>query len=129
MDTIATTNHRGASEEPGRGRFIQCRLPADLYEWMRLRGFLARRSMNSIVLEAVAAYRADLDASGGAPGQATFDGGPQVKYNVRLDSDTYEWLRTTAFYARVSINSMICAALASERAAHAEPTKKAAAGA
>ncbi len=126
MDTIAPTNHPAASEEPGRGRFIQCRLPADLYEWMRLRGFLARRSMNSIVLEAVATYRADLDASGGAPEQTTFDGGPQVKYNVRLDNNTYEWLRTTAFYARVSINSMICVALVRERAAHAESTTTAA---
>ena len=122
MNTIAPTNQRGPDEEPGRGRFIQCRLPADLYEWMRLRGFLARRSMNSIVLEAVAAYR---DATGGAPGQATFDGGPQVKYNVRLDNDTYEWLRTTAFYARVSINSMICAALAREHAAQAAPARTA----
>ncbi len=125
MDPIAPTN-RGAAEELGRGRFIQCRLPADLYEWMRLRGFLSRRSMNSIVLESVAAYRANLDATGGAPGQATLDGGPQVKYNVRLDNDTYEWLRTTAFYARVSINSMICAALAQEHAAQAGPAKAAA---
>ena len=34
-----------------------------------------------------------------------------VKYNVRVDNNLYEWLRTTAFYARVSINALLVAAL------------------
>src|SRR2546423_12777120 len=50
-----------------RMRFIQSRLPTDLYEWLRLRAFLLRQSMNSIVLEAVARYRPTLEAGGGTP--------------------------------------------------------------
>jgi len=88
-------------------RFIQCRAPAPLYEWMRLPG----DSIDSIVLEAVAAYRIELDASGGAPGHATRASGPQVTYNVRLDPTTYAWLRTTAVHAGASINALVGAAL------------------
>ncbi len=95
-------------------RFIQCRSPAARYEWLRRHALHTRRSINSVVLEAVVAYRADPDASGGVPGpgQPMRDGERQVMYNVRLDDDLYTWLRTTAFSARVSINSLIGAALA-----------------
>jgi hypothetical protein len=37
---------------------------------------------------------------------------------VRVDEDLYEWLRTTAFFARVSINTLLIAALVRFRAAH-----------
>ena len=101
-------------------RFIQCRVPAPLYEWMRLQGGL----LNSIVLEALAAYQIELAARGGAPGaagaprQATRDGGPQVMYNVRLDTATYAWLRATAVHAHTSINALVGAALIQAQAAH-----------
>src|SRR5207302_8175665 len=41
-----------------------------------------------------------------------------VKYNVRVDEDLYEWLRTTAFFARVSINTLLIAGLVRFREAH-----------
>ncbi len=122
MPTGATPNHNAAAAGSSLARFIQCRSPAVLYEWMRRHSLQTRRSMNSIVLEAVAASRADLDAGQGAPGQPPRDGGRQVAYNVRLDTDTYNWLRTTAFYARTSINALIVAALARAQADHAEGT-------
>jgi len=101
-------------------RFIQCRAPAALYEWMRLPG----DSIDSIVLGAVAAYRIELDARGGAPRHAMRDGGPQVTYNVRLDTTTYAWLRTTAAHAGASINALVGAALIQ---AQADQGRKAAA--
>ena len=94
-----------------RMRFIQTRLPTDSYEWLRLRGFLLRQSMNSIVLEAVEGYRRAVDAGHIRPSKEGLDYDSVVKYNVRVDNDLYEWLRTTAFYARVSINALIVAAL------------------
>ena len=102
-----------------RMRFIQSRLPTGLYEWLRLRAFLLRQSMNSIVLESVVAYRAAVEAGEVTP---TKESGAEhdtvVKYNVRVDDDLYEWLRTTAFYARVSINTLLIASLVRFRAAH-----------
>ncbi len=107
-------------EHPHHTRFIQSRLPSDMYEWLRLRGFLSRRSMNSIVLEAVSEYRTAIDG-----GQATLTKehvgrDAIVKYNVRVDDDLYEWLRTTAFYARLSINVLFVAALLRYREQHQE---------
>src|SRR2546423_1093310 len=102
----------------GRMRFIQSRLPTDLYEWLRLRAFLLRQSMNSIVLEA----RADYRSVGGAGEVTPTKGGPErdaiVKYNVRVEEGLYEWLRNTAFFARVSINTRLIAALVRFREAH-----------
>lgn len=102
-------------------RFIQSRLPTSIYEWLRLRGFLLRQSMNSIVLEAAGEYRAAIDAGRIVPSK---DSGAEpdtvVKYNVRVEDELYEWLRTTAFYARVSINSLLVAALVLYREAHQE---------
>jgi len=101
MDPPATPNH-----------FIQCRVPTDLYQWMRLQAFRTRRSMNSIALEAVTAYRAAVDA-----GHTTREGrvlvaGEIVKYNLRVGDDLYEWLRMTAFHAHSSSNALVVAALA-----------------
>jgi hypothetical protein len=109
-------------DEP-RMRFIQSRLPTGLYEWLRLRAFLLRQSMNSIVLESVAAYRTAVNAGQITPSKETgAEHDTVVKYNVRVDEDLYEWLRTTAFYARVSINTLLISALVRFRAAHEDDT-------
>lgn len=122
MTTQTAPASNGADSASAPSRFIQCRTPTVLYEWIRPRGFLT----NSIVLEAMAAYRTELDASRGAPGQAMPDDGPQVTYNVRLDNDTYDWLRATAVHAGASINALVVAALANAHA-HADHAAGAAA--
>jgi len=105
-------------KKSGRMRFIQSRLPTDLYEWLRLRGFLMRRSMNSIVLEAIADYRVAVDAREVVPAKDGITRDDTVKYNVRVDDDLYEWLRTNAFYARISINAIFVSALVRYRDVH-----------
>ncbi len=92
-------------------RFIQSRLPTDLYEWLRLRGFLLRQSMNSVVLEAIGEYRDAVEAGQAAPSKDGLGHEETIKYNVRVDDNLYEWLRTTAFYARISINVLFVRAL------------------
>ena len=99
-------------------RFIQCRIPTELYEWMRLQGFLTRRSMNSIALGAVETYRAEVEAGRSAPERGRPAPDAAVKYNVRVGDPLYEWLRTTAFHTRTSINALVGAALAQSHAAH-----------
>jgi len=99
---------------------LQCRLPPHLYEWLRLQAFQTRHPMNSIVLAAVGAYRAEREA-----GRTTWEGrvtggGATAPYNVRLDDERYEWLRTTAFATRSSINALVVAALARAQADHVE---------
>jgi len=111
---------RAASAEPAPSHFIQCRVPTALYEWIRLQGFLTRRSMNSIALAAVAAYRAEVEAARIAPERGAPERAEIVTYNVRVDDDLHAWLRTTAFYARTSINALAVAALARAHAATAE---------
>lgn len=97
---------------------IQCRLPIDLYEWLRLRAFQGRRSMNSVTFAALADYRAAFAAGEVALGKEPDDGADTTKYTVRAADDLYEWLRETAFYARVSMNSVVVVALRRSRAAH-----------
>ena len=109
-------------------RFIQCRLSGDLYEWLRLRAFLSRRSMNSIVLMAADDYRVAVDGGDATPVRGHLEGGRAVKYNVRVDDDLYEWLRTTAFFARVSINAVLLAALVRYRASLQDSERTAVAG-
>ncbi len=53
--------------------------------------------------------------------------GELVKYNVRVGDDLHEWLRTTAFHARTSINALVVAALTRAHAVH--PTREGAVGA
>lgn len=118
MDETVDVTRGGSDKKSGRMRFIQSRLPTELYEWLRLRGFLLRRSMNSIVLEAIDEYRAAIGAGTTAPSK---DGGAReetIKYNVRVDDELYEWLRTHAFYARLSINVLFVSALVHYCAAH-----------
>ncbi len=122
MTPQAPPEHNTVATTAALPRFIQCRNPAALYEGMRQHGLQTRRSINSIVLEAVAAYRAEVDAHGGAPGHAPLAGGRQVTYNIRLDDDLYNWLRTTAFHARTSINALIIAALTRAHANEQERT-------
>ncbi len=117
MSTPAQPDDHTIGTEPAPSRFIQCRVPTALYEGMRLQGFLTRRSMNSIALAAVAAYRAEVEAGRSAPERGVPARGEMVKYNVRVDDELHEWLRTTAFYARTSINALIVAALARAHAA------------
>jgi len=105
-------------KKSSRMRFIQSRLPTDLYEWLRLRGFLMRRSMNSIVLEAIADYRVAVDAREIVPSKDDITRDETIKYNVRVDDDLYEWLRATAFYGRLSINAIFVSALVRYRDVH-----------
>ncbi len=101
-----------------RAHFVQCRLPADLYEWMRLRAFLTHRSMNSVALAAMGDYRAAIDAGQAKPDKSQAESAGVTKYNVRVDDDLYEWLRTTAFYAHLSINTLVVTSLDRYHAAH-----------
>ncbi len=119
MDTPMQPVDQAASAEPAPSRFIQCRIPAALYEWMRLQAFLTRRSMNNIALAAVTAYRTEVEAGRIAPERGAPERGEIVKYNLRVGDDLHEWLRTTAFYARTSINALGVAALARAHAAQA----------
>jgi len=120
MDTATPPDDHAADVSAAAARFIQCRILADLYEWMRLQGFQTRRSMNSIALAAVAAYRAEVEAAQIAPEPGAPERGEMVKYNVRVGDDLHAWLRTTAFDARTSINALAVAALARAHAATAE---------
>jgi len=110
---------REAVQPPERtqaARFMQCRLPVALYEWLRLRAFVGRSSMNSIVLQAIQELQADapnVDAPMALPTIQGTSGG--VKFNVRLGEDAYEWLRTKAFNSRGSINQLLIAALEAHR--------------
>ncbi len=73
--------------------------------------------MNRIALAALTAYRVEVEA-----GHATVDrpprlGGATVKYNLYVGeanggAHLHGWLRTTAFNARTSINTLVVAALA-----------------
>ncbi len=101
-----------ASTEPVPSRFIQCCVPTELYEWLRLQGFLTRRGMSSVARTAIAAYRAEVEAGRIAPERGMPVRGDVVKYTVRVDDELHAWLRTTAFYARTSITVLAGAALA-----------------
>jgi len=111
-------NESESDKKSGRMRFIQSRLPTELYEWLRLRGFLLRRSMNSIVLEAITEYRRAVDAGEVTPSKDGVARAETIKYNVRVDDDLYEWLRANAFHARLSINVIFVSALVRYRNAH-----------
>jgi len=108
-------DHDVAAGEGSRAHVLQCRLPTDLYEWLRLQAFQTRRTMNSIVLAAVRAYRAEMEAGRTMLEGRGAGGGATTTYNVRLDDDRYEWLRTTAFDTRTSINALVVAALVLQR--------------
>lgn len=96
-------------------RFMQCRLPAEQYEWLRYRAFINRTSMNSIVLEAIADLRTEAKSNVPFTLMVTPGTSGGVKFNVRLNDETYEWLRTVAFDCRGSINQLLIGALAAYR--------------
>ena len=96
-------------------RFMQCRLPSELYEWLRYRAFINRASMNSIVLEAIADLQAEAKTNVPLTLLVTPGTSGGVKFNVRLREETYEWLRTVAFDCRGSINQLLIGALAAYR--------------
>jgi predicted HicB family RNase H-like nuclease len=111
-----TQNPDQQQQQTGGTRFMQCRLPVALYEWLRLRAFVGRTSMNSIVLQAIQELQADVpdvEAPMALPVIQGTSGG--VKFNVRLSELTYEWLRTKAFNSRGSINQLLVAALEAYR--------------
>ncbi len=116
--------HDAAVGDGARAHLLQCRLPPHLYEWLRLQAFQTRRPMNSIVLAAVGAYRAEREAGRTTREGRGAGGGATTPYNVRLDDERYEWLRTTAVATRSSINALVVAALAR---AHADQAAEAAA--
>jgi hypothetical protein len=100
----------------GNARFMQCRLPAEQYEWLRYGGFINRISMNSIVLEAIRDLQEEVKTKASLTLPATNGPGMEFKkFNVRLSEDTYEWLRTIAFECRSSINQLLIGALATYR--------------
>ncbi len=124
MPTPPPSDQDTTTGERPHASFIQCRLPTELYEWMRLQGFLSRRSMNSIAVASIDDYRAEVEAGRIAPERGVRGGtrgdGEMVKYNVQVKDDLREWLRTTAFHARTSINALLVAALARAHAAQTE---------
>ncbi len=120
MSTPAQPDDYAADSSSAAARFIQCRIPTALYEWMRRQGFLTRRSMNSSALAGVTAYRAEVEAGRIAPERGAPARGEVVTYNVRVGDDLHAWLRTTAFDARTSINALVVAALTRAHAGQPE---------
>jgi len=93
-------------------RFMQCRLPAAQYEWLRYRAFVDRCSMNSMVLTAIRAlHDASPDVTMPLTLKLTSATTGSVKFNVHLTDELYEWLRTKAFNSRGSINQLLIRAL------------------
>ncbi len=120
MSTPAQPDDHTVDVASVASRFIQCRVPTELYEWMRRQGFLTRRSMNSIALAGVTAYRAEVEAARIAPERGAPARGEMVKYNLRVGDELHAWLRTTAFDARTSINALVVAALTRAHAVQPE---------
>ena len=115
-------DHQGNDEEATTGRYIQYRIPPEMYEWVRLQGYLTHGSMNSVVLASITAYRTMVEAGQITlePGRATLDG--LVTCNVRVGGPLLEWLRVTADHAPASMAALVRAALTCARAAQTEGT-------
>jgi len=119
--------HATAAGDGPRTYSIQCRVPPPVYEWLRVHRYQTHRSMTRSVWEAVAAYRVEVDTGRIVPERGVREGGESgdmVKLTLRLDDETYEWLRTTAFHARSSINALVVAALTRTHAAQTEGTPR-----
>jgi len=50
-------NARGADARERDWKALQVRLDDDLYEWLRAKSFFERRSMNTLIIEALARTR------------------------------------------------------------------------
>jgi len=73
--------------------------------------------MSSIALAAMEGYRTEVEAGRIVPERGVPERSEIATYNVRVGDDLYQWLRTTAFDARTSINVLGVAALARAHAA------------
>jgi len=78
--------------------------------------------MNSVALAAIRAYQAEVDAGRTTVTVRASREGETTIGTIRLTDDRYDWLRTTAFYARTSINALVVAALTRAQAVQAEGT-------
>jgi len=120
-----TTPQHDAAGKDGRGAYVlQCQLSVELYERLRRQSTQTGRSMNQIALTALTAYRTEVEAGHTTVGGPPRMGGATVKYNLYVgEADggihLHDWLRTTAFHARTSINTLVVAALAHAPAAAA----------
>jgi len=97
---------------------IPCCLPTGLFENMHPRALQGCSNVKSLAL---AALTDDRDALAGADVALRKDPPdcPDVTtVNVRVIDDLYRWLRETDFHARVSMNSLVVAALRRSQAAH-----------
>lgn len=56
-------------QQGDHNRYLQARLPTDLYEWLRLHSFLTRQSMNSLVVEALKNYRHTAEVTQAPPSE------------------------------------------------------------
>ncbi len=119
---VRPNQHVTGAEELARSHFMQVRLPTELYEWLRTSAFLTHRRMTTIVREVVAAYRMEVEAGRIVPEGGVREDGAHAKSVVQLNDETYEWLRTTAFYTRSSINALIIAALTRAQTTQTEET-------
>jgi hypothetical protein len=112
LQMIETQHLVAAPTAMDGARFMQCRLPAAQYEWLRYRAFVDRCSMNSMVLMAIRALReASPDIAVPLTLKQTSAVTGSVKFNVHLADELYEWLRTKAFNSRGSINQLLIKAL------------------
>jgi hypothetical protein len=114
--SVASAADRSASASGAQEwHLLQARLPVRLYEWLRTRWYVRQVPMNSEVVAAVAALRAGTvlpRATAALAEQADQGAGGQQRFTVRLPAADYEWLRAEAFRDHVSINSLLCSALA-----------------
>ncbi len=78
--------------------------------------------MHSITRAAVRVYRAEMEAGRATVTGRASRGSERAVYNIPVDNELYEWLRTAAFSARTSISAVIDAALAYAQAAQPEGT-------
>ncbi len=76
--------------------------------------------MTSVALAAITAYRAEVEGGHITRERLPRVGGETTVYSIQLDDDRYEWLRTTAFQARTSMNALVVAALTRAHAAQTE---------
>jgi len=112
LQIMETQRNVAAPTAMDGARFMQCRLPAAQYEWLRYRAFVDRCSMNSMVLTAIRALReASPDVAMPLVLKQTTVTAGSVKFNVHLTDELYEWLRTKAFNSRGSINQLLIKAL------------------
>ena len=116
---------QGNAEEAATARYIQYHVPPEMYEWVRLQGYLTHGSMTSVVLASISAYRTKVEAGQLAlelGRSATIEG--MVKCNVRVGGTLFEWVRVTADHAPASMATLVRAALTCAHAAQTDETPR-----